>query len=141
MRFWDSSAIVPLLVDEEATRAMQAAYAADADLVVWWGSEVECASALARLGREGALDAAGLRMAFNRLRALSESWSEVQPTAELRETAIRFLRVHALAAGDALQLGAAFAASERRPPTLDVVCLDERLSAAAEREGFSVVSG
>ncbi len=37
---------------------------------------------------------------------------------------------------DALQLGAAFVASERRPSTLEFVCLDDRLNDAARREGF-----
>jgi predicted nucleic acid-binding protein len=109
--------------------------------VVWWGRELECALALARLEREGALDAVGSKTAFDRLRALRGSWNEVQPTAELRETAVRLLHVHPLAAADALQLSAAIVAAERRPSTLLMVCLDDRLTAAAEREGFAVVDG
>jgi hypothetical protein len=54
----------------------------------------------------------------------------------VREVARRYLRVHPLRAADALQLAAAFVAAERRPPTLTVVTLDDRLRAAAEKEGF-----
>jgi hypothetical protein len=50
------------------------------------------------------------------------------------------LRVHDLRAADALQLAAGVAAAEGRPATLAFVCLDERLAAAAEREGFGVVA-
>ena len=65
----------------------------------------------------------------------------MQPTDPLRDDARRLLRVHDLRAADALHLAAAFAAAEGRPPTLDFVCLDERLAAAAEREGFRIVGG
>ena len=48
---------------------------------------------------------------------------------------MRFLRVHALRAGDALLLAAAFVAAERRPGALEVVMLDDRLADAARKEG------
>jgi hypothetical protein len=138
MRFWDSSAIVPLLVEEPSTGELQALFAKDPLIVAWWGSQVECASALARLERAEALPAESVRQAFARLAALAAGWIEIDPGGELRETAVRFLRVHDLRAGDALQLAAAFTASERRPATLELVCRDDRLARAAEREGFSL---
>lgn len=104
------------------------------------GSEPECASAIARLEREGGLSAAATLEAFERLRALARSWHEVQPVVEVRDVAVRLLRVHPLRAADAIQLAAAFVAAERRPPTLEFVCSDERLTEAAEREGFKVVA-
>ncbi len=55
MRFWDTSAIVPLLVDQPRSHAIEATLAADDSLVVWWAAPVECASAIARLEREGLL--------------------------------------------------------------------------------------
>jgi hypothetical protein len=44
-----------------------------------------------------------------------------------------------LRAADALQLAAAFTASEHRPASLQVVTLDERLADAARKEGFTLV--
>jgi hypothetical protein len=41
-----------------------------------------------------------------------------------------------LRTADALQLAAAFVAAERRPSSLEVITLDDRLAAAARREGF-----
>ena len=41
------------------------------------------------------------------MRALKLAWHEVQPVEVLKETAVRLLRVHALRAGDSLQLAAA----------------------------------
>jgi uncharacterized protein with PIN domain len=46
--FCDASAIVPLLVAERTTQRMPALAGRDSDMLVWWGSEVECVSALAR---------------------------------------------------------------------------------------------
>ena len=51
MRFWDSSGIVPLLVEEASSASMRAHLRADGDLVVWWATPVECVSALALITR------------------------------------------------------------------------------------------
>lgn len=140
MKFWDASAIVPLLVSEAATDRMQAIAASDTAMVVWWGTEVECASALARLERESGLEEAAAIEAFRRLGRVANGWHEVEPSDLVREAAIRILRVHPLRAADALQLGAAFVAAERRPSSLEVVTLDDRLAAAARREGFQLTA-
>lgn len=139
MRFWDSSALVALLVDEPRSNAARSTYRGDPEVVVWWGSEVECASALARLDREGGLNADTRRDALRRLDALAASWQEVEPTIRVRRSAIRALRLHPLRAADALQLAAAQAIAEDRPENTALVTLDDRLALAAEREGFSVV--
>jgi uncharacterized protein len=140
VKFWDASAIVPLLVAEESTRRLQALAAKDAAMLVWWGSAVECISALARLERNSALNARAMTLALQRLRQLTAGWHEVDPSDEIRETAARFLRVHPLRAADALQLAAAFAAAERRPASLEIVTLDDRLANAARKEGFAVLA-
>jgi len=139
MRFWDASAIVPLLVSETSSRALQALAKQDSTMLVWWGSEVECASALARIERDGALDPRDAARVFERLRQLSGGWQEIEPSDVIRQAAIRFLRVHPLRAADALQLAAAYAAAEQRPASLDMVTLDERLAIAARKEGFVVL--
>jgi uncharacterized protein len=138
VKFWDASAIVPLLITETTTGAVQTLGAKDRAMLVWWATEVECASAVARLERDGALDAAAVRAAFERLTQLATGWHAVDPSDSIRETAVRFLRVHPLRAADALQLAAAFIAAERRPSSLEVVTLDDRLAAAARKEGFVV---
>lgn len=136
MRFWDASAIVPLLVTESTTASLQALAAKDPAMLVWWATEVECASAIARLERDGALDTAAMTRAFERLTQLAGGWHEVDASDAVREVAVRFLRVHPLRAADALQLAAAFIAAERRPSALEVVTLDDRLIGAARKEGF-----
>lgn len=139
MKFWDASAIVPLLVAERATRSVQAIARRDSDMLAWWGSRVECASALARLERDALIDGKGAATAFDRLKQLADGWHEIEPGEIVRESAVRFLRVHPLRAADALQLAAAFVAAERRPSSLQVVTLDARLADAARKEGFELV--
>jgi predicted nucleic acid-binding protein len=136
VRFWDASAIVPLLVEEAATEHVLALAASDAEMLVWWGTPVECISALSRREREDALGAAVVVEAAERLRSLAEGWQEVLPADVVRTTAQRLLRVHPLRAADALQLAASIVAAENDPASLVFVCLDERLCEAAAREGF-----
>jgi predicted nucleic acid-binding protein len=138
MKFWDSSALVPLFAAERRTKAVQALYTRDSEVVVWWGTPVECASAIARLERDGALSAADAAESFSRLDGFAPSWMQVDPSDEIRESARRFLRVHPLRAADALQLAAALVAAERRPPTLTLVTCDDRLREAAAKEGFLI---
>jgi predicted nucleic acid-binding protein len=111
MRFWDSSAIVPLLVAEPSTRALVDEFVRDPELVVWWGTEVECVSALARLEREDLIDARAMGEALARLDGLALAWHEIQPGARARQVAVRLLRTHNLRAADAFQLAAAAAIS------------------------------
>ena len=139
MKFWDASAIAPLLIAEVSTRRLLALAGEDPAMLVWWGSEVECASALARAEREAAIDTNGIVAAFSRLGQLKAAWHEINPSDAVRETAARFLRVHPLRAAYALQLAAAFAVAEGRPASLELITLDNRLCMAARREGFAVV--
>ncbi len=139
MRFWDSSAIVPLCFRESASDEMRRIVDTDEDMVVWWGSRIECLSAMARRRREGLLSAERERKARAILSAMAEVWSEVQPTEIVRERAERLLMVHPLRAADGLQLASALVWSEEAPKGLDVVCLDEKLREAAFREGFTVL--
>ena len=138
MTFWDSSAIVPLIVSESNSEDVLAFLDRDPVMIVWWGTPVECAPALARRERTGDLSAEATSQAILRLNALSAAWHEVNPSEAIRIVAVRILRVHPLRSADALQLAAAIIAAEQEPQTLEFLTLDERLRVAAEKEGFSI---
>jgi len=138
MRFWDASGIVPLLVRQARTRDMEQLLARDPAMVTWWGTSVECLSALMRLARDGSLADEDVRDAERRLHELRNGWDEVLPGEACRRTAERMLRVHALRAADALQLAAALIAADHDPSRLEVVCLDQRLIEAGRKEGFAL---
>jgi hypothetical protein len=139
MRYWDASAILPLVVDEPTRERVLELYQEDSQVVAWWATPVEIASAVARREREGTVSAEDADAALKAAKRLAAAWHEVLPSDAVRRTAERLLRVHSLRAADSLQLSAALIAANHDPATLDMVCLDSRLTAAARREGFTVI--
>ena len=138
MKFWDSSAIIPLCLKEKTSEAIKGLMKDDEDIVVWWTTRIECLSALSRRQREGVLPSADEAKARTVLSALAATWSEVQPTETVRLRAERLLSIHPLRAADALQLASALIWAQETPRGLDFVCLDQNLREAALKEGFSV---
>ena len=137
--FWDTSAIIPVLLPEPRSAALTEALAADREVTVWWGTPVECLSALYRRHRDSPVPAPLLTEALSRLRALVEDADAVSPTDEVRRRAGRLVAAHPLRAADALQLGAALVWCEEQSHGEVFVCLDDRLREAARREGFSLL--
>ena len=140
MKFWDSSAVVPLLVDEPSTPAVSALRDNDPTMLVWWATEVDCVSAISRLERNADLNPDATTASLARLDALIATWAQILPTHTVRQVARRMLRVHDLRASDALQVAAATVAAEGHPASLEFVSLDDRLVAAARREGFAIAA-
>lgn len=138
MRFWDSSAVLPLLVQEQASQAASELLEDDTIMAVWWATSTECVSALSRLERDGSITESELDRAIDHLEALARSWHEVPANERMKGLARRLLRTHPLRAADALQLAAAMIVSEDEPRTLELVTLDARLGAAARKEGFKL---
>ena len=139
MRFWDSSAIIPLCVREEASGRMKRLLGSDEDIIVWWATRVECISALSRRRREGALPADAEVKAKAVLFALAKEWSEIHPSEVLRERTERILVAHPLRTADAFQLAAALIWAQESPRGFELVCLDQHLREAAYKEGFAVL--
>jgi len=139
MRFWDSSALIPLFVREGHSPLMEALVTADPDMIVWWASPVECASAVHRLRREGVFTPAEAARVLAGLAGALDAANVVQPGDELCAMALRLLGAHPLRAADALQLAAALLWARGRPAGRDFVCLDERLRTAAILEGFQIL--
>lgn len=139
MRYWDSSALISLFITEPDSVGRTSLLKEDAQVVTWWASRIECASALNRLHKEQSLDEKGLVQALGNLDAFCEACLEILPSEEVRKRAMRLLRMHPLRAADALQLGAALVAAREDPSSLELVASDDQLKRAAEREGFLVL--
>ena len=135
--FWDASALVPVCVNEAASRQVRS-YLRRFAPVVWWGSPVEIQSAICRLHREREISDQEKHGAVGRLRLLSGAWREVLPNDQLRDLAIQILDKHSLRAADSMQLAAALVWCEQRPPRRNFICGDRRLALAANAVGFSV---
>lgn len=136
MRFWDTSAIMPLVSREPLSDEMRRLLEEDAGIVVWWATRVECVSAISGHAREGSIDHEQETVLRDLLNDLSGSWTEIQPSARLRSLAEQGLIAHPLRAADALQIASALVWCESRTSGRQFVCLDERLRTAASRWGF-----
>ena len=139
MRFWDSSALVPLLVDEATSGVARSLLREDPAMVAWRLAGTEVVSALWRRRRAGEIDEQTRLLAEGGLSSLERVWTTVEDAAHVDRRARRLLAVHPLRAADALQLAAALVACDERPHVLPLGTLDDRLGEAARREGFSVL--
>jgi predicted nucleic acid-binding protein len=139
VRFWDTSALLPLFVSEKESARARSWLRRDPVVVVWTLARVEVLSALARREREEHSSARALIRARTRVLAAWEEWSEIVALEPVRRQAERLVSVHPLRAADALQLGAALVATDLDPTGLELVTFDERLAVAAEKEGFAVL--
>ena len=139
MRFWDSSAVVPVVVAEAQSGECARLLRDDPGLVVWALTPVEVLSAIYRKLREGQFTQTALEAASERLESLRGAWDEVIDLDLVRTRAERLVAVHPIRAADSLQLGAALIACGENPKSVAFVCFDARLGDAARSEGFRVL--
>ena len=137
--FWDSSALIPLCIQERSSDKVKT-LAKQFPPVVWWATTVEIHSAIARLHCSDELDDAGRQAALSRLAVLSRGWREVLPSDKLREQAGVLLDTYSLRAADSLQLASAIIWCQQRPTRRKFVSSDLRLCEAATQAGFTIVS-
>ena len=128
-----------MLVNEPRSPGMKALHNTDSGMVTWWGTRIECKSALSRRRREGSISSTDEANARALLNPLSNSWAEMQPTEEVRNLAEQFMGNHPLKAADAMQLAAAHRWAGGQPAGYEFVSLDGTLRTAAMGEGFTVV--
>lgn len=139
MKYWDSSALVAIHVQQKATSAVRLILSRDGQVLTWALSDVEVRSALCRLGREGAMTALQVSEAITRIESFFETVNLISVLAPVRTKAKRLLGIHPLRAADAMQLAAALTAVYDDPAGHEFVCLDDRLADAARREGFALL--
>jgi len=138
--FWDTSALVPLCILQEATPAARREHRRYSAKIVWWGTQVEIRSALARLVRDGEIDRAGRSTAEKKWLAFSQRIREVPPTKHVLDVASDLPDQFGVRALDAFQLAAALVWCKERPRNRPFVSADTRLSEAASNAGFDVTT-
>ena len=133
--------MIPLLVEEATSDTLNSLLREDREIVVWWGTWAECTVAISRLVRENTLnenDEATVRMVLG---LFASTWTEVNPTNDIRSLISILSRDHLRKTADILQLAAALRWCEGDPLNKGFVCLDNQLRRAAEYEGFDVLPG
>ena len=131
MRFWDSSALVPLLSDEESTDVMQALFRDDRNIVISFITPVEVTSAISR---KAGVNLDLHRRAMSRYSVMQANWTVVDDYDEVLGAARMIAAQQLLRTGDAIQL-----ASALRDRKLPFVALDTDLRQAARNAGFTVL--
>jgi len=139
MRFWDSSALVSLALEEPRSARCRDMVRHDQSIVVWALTRTEMVSAVRRKQRQAEIDDAATKTALRRIDLLSAHWTEVDALVLVRERAERLLATHALHAADALQLAAALILVDERPRRVQFVTADETLAQSAGKEGFEAI--
>ena len=135
--FWDSSALVPLCVNQAFTPqslSLERKY----KIAVWWSTHVEIVSALAQLLRQHKLTANDFAHAKNQAEHLANIWLTVAPSAKIASQARVHLESYSLRAADALQLAAAMEWCEGQPDGKIFLTFDARLREAARSVGFTL---
>ena len=133
--FWDSSAVVPLCVQQSKTAAAKLLYSRY-EVVVWWATSVEITSAIGRLLRMRSIQPSDRASALKIASTLSQAWSVIEPSPALRAKAEQLVLTHDLRAGDALQLAAALEWCGDVPQGRKLITADTRLFEAAVLSGF-----
>ena len=138
MQFWDTSALVPLLVSEKRSGDVLAVLHADSDVVTAAIAPLEVSSALWRRRHGGTLPLADHDNAEQWFAFISQRWSEVAQSTAVLDRATRLVARHSLRSLDALQLASALEIAPANG-ALPFVTLDKRLASAARVEGFPVL--
>jgi uncharacterized protein len=140
LRFWDASALVPLIIEEPASSACRDWIKQDPEVVLWGLTWLEVASAVERRVRDGRMSKSVRGAALARIRRIVGDAHEISDLPAVRTRALLLVARHALPSADAAQLGAALLAADPDPGSLTMVVLDHRLADAAEREGLAVLT-
>lgn len=137
--FWDTSALVPLCIQQRSTsRAGQ--LTGQFGMTVWWAAPVEARSVFAREARGGLISDAEHQGAILRLEKMCGQWEEIKPDDAVRSFAEDLPDRFSLRAADALQLAAAYIWTMRRPSGRPFICGDKRLLGAAAQMGFRAMA-
>jgi predicted nucleic acid-binding protein len=137
VRFWDTSALVPLVTKEEQTPRMQQVIESDRNVAVSFITPVELTSTIWRRGRR--FDQTLFRRSLFKIAEIEANWTmldDFEPTIKL---ARQLITKYVLRTGDAIQLAAALLLVDEHPEELPFVTLDADLSRAARQEGFPVI--
>jgi predicted nucleic acid-binding protein len=137
--FWDTSALVPLCVQEPRS-AHALSIHRQYEIVVWWATPVEVASALARLLRMKLLSPREWTQTHNTASVFASAWTVVAPSSAVRTKAQQIVERYDVRAADAFQLAAALEWCSDVPQGRTFLTADTRLFHAALLAGFDALN-
>jgi predicted nucleic acid-binding protein len=124
VKFWDTSALVPLVTQEDKSSVAQDLLEADRNVAVSFITPVELTSTLWRRGRRWH-DQASFRRSLFKAAELESNWTLVDDVEPIIKLARRLITEHVLRSGDAIQLAAALFLVDGHPEDLPFVSHDK----------------
>jgi predicted nucleic acid-binding protein len=139
MDFWDTSALVSYLIEEQASPWARRLLRDQGRVAVSAVAKVELLSALYRSWREGRLTELETQRAVSEFDYLCRFSHLVKPSPRVLDHAGRFVKIYPLRTLDALQLGSAKVWQAHFGPESRFVTCDGPLPLVAAQEGFEVL--
>jgi predicted nucleic acid-binding protein len=137
LQFWDTSALLPLVVAQPPFSAQtRRLFRRRSTRAVAFLARIECRSAIERLAREGALGSTARGRCLSRLDRLLAAFDVVAFSPAVEQGAIESLARHPIRSLDALQLACALELVQASLPAIEVVCCDRGLGNAVLGEGL-----
>lgn len=136
--FWDTSAIIPLCVRQDATFEARRVGRLFSRRIIWCGTAVEFHSSISRLKRTGEIEAKGCSLALKQWFRFQRLVHEVRAIDALVSLAVEMPERYGLRSLDAFQLASALIWCNERPRNRPFVCADRRLATAASDAGFEL---
>ena len=140
MEIWDSSAVLPLVFEQEPhSRRCRAAFAERQAKAVAFVTRIECRSGIERLARAGAVTPDQHDRGIRALDDLLDEFDIVPFSSTVETRSLELLARHELRALDAMQLACAVVLrGGRAHRDVGFVCCDRRLARAAAAEGVTL---
>lgn len=138
MKFWDTSALVPLITKEERTPDCQRIIGTDRNVAVSFITPLELTSTIWKRGRRW-IDQAAFRRSLFKIAEFESNWTNVDDAEDILKLARQLITLYVLRSSDAIQLAAALHLVDDHPEDLPFVSLDNDLRRAARSEGFAVL--
>jgi len=135
--FWDSSALIPLCVQQAQTERATALFEGYG-VAVWWSTPVEIVSGLTRLLRMREIGSDEFLAGKQLAQIIARTWLLVGPSERIAHEAKALLELYPLSAADATQLAAALEWCEGQPIGKVFLTFDQRLREAAGLAGFTL---
>ncbi|MBI2335806.1 MAG: type II toxin-antitoxin system VapC family toxin [Deltaproteobacteria bacterium] len=135
--YWDSSALVALLIEEEKSVLARKLKGQTSQILTWVLTPVEVYSALCRLEKEGALSLNDFQKCYEVWQTIENGLIFVKDIEAVKNISYRLLRLHSLKAADSFQLASAIL-SKQANEGFPFITFDQRLEEAALKEGFQI---
>jgi predicted nucleic acid-binding protein len=134
--FCDTSALIKLYIQEDASEAMQALVAQASTVALCRIAWAEAMAALARRARESPVDAEVIEIVRTRLRADWPRYAVIEISQAVVELAGDYADTFALRGYDSVQLAAARTLQQATDEEFHFACFDSRLQKAAKVLGM-----